>query len=34
MIVAADGDEARTLQAIVSRGSGATKVQVIYGMKK
>ena len=31
---AADGDETRTLQAIVSRSSGATNVQVIYGMKK
>jgi hypothetical protein len=34
MIVAADGGETRTLQAIVSRSSGMTKVQVIYGTKK
>jgi len=34
MIVAADGGETRTLQTIVSRSSGMTKVQVIYGTKK
>jgi hypothetical protein len=34
MIMAADGGETRTVQAIVSSSSGQTKVQVIYGMKK
>jgi hypothetical protein len=34
MIVAADEGESRTLQVIVGSESGATKVQVIYGLKK
>ena len=34
MIMAADEGEARTLQVIVGSESGATKVQVIYGLKK
>jgi hypothetical protein len=34
MIVAADEGDSRTLQVIVGSESGATKVQVIYGLKK
>ncbi|MGA9626224.1 MAG: hypothetical protein WBQ65_17255, partial [Bryobacteraceae bacterium] len=34
MIMAADEGESRTLQVIVGSESGATKVQVIYGLKK
>jgi hypothetical protein len=34
MIMAADASEKRTLQVVVGSESGATKVQVIYSMKK
>jgi len=34
MIMAADEGETRTLQVVVGSESGATKVQVIYSMKK